>query len=244
MISIIVATYNSCNKLENALNSIINQNYKDWECIIVDGASTDGTIDIIKDYCSKDVRFRYISEKDNGIYDALNKGCKLAKGEWTYVLGSDDELTIDGLANLLKYDDGTNDVIYGNVYLKSRQGIIKKFISKSVDKLSYVMICSHQAVIIKKSVIDKLGGYKIIYPIRADFDLLQRAYLCNYKFKYSNIFVAYFLEDGISSNAKISTHIERYYICKNNKSSKVPMLWYLYQEVRFFAGRIRNKLSI
>lgn len=242
MITIIIATFNSASKLSTALNSVINQKLKDWECIIVDGASTDDTLDIIKEYSSKDKRIRYISEKDNGIYDALNKGCRLARGKWIYVLGSDDELIQDGLSGLLKYDDDTNDIIYGNVYLKSKDGEIKNFISKSVNKLSYVMICSHQAVIIKKSVIEKLGGYKTIYPIRADFDFLQRAYLSKFKFKRINAFVAYFLEDGVSSNAKMRTHIERLNICRNNKSTKAPTFWFLFQETKYIINLLKNRL--
>ena len=79
MVSIIVATYNSDKTLRQALDSVLNQSYQDWECIVVDGASKDSTIDIVKEYVSKDSRFRYISEPDNGIYDAFNKGWKMAK---------------------------------------------------------------------------------------------------------------------------------------------------------------------
>lgn len=99
-VSIIIATFNAAKTLETALESIQNQSFQDWECIIVDGASKDNTIDIIKKYCKKDARFRYISESDNGIYDAFNKGWRLAKGIWVQYLGSDDKLTKDGLNNM------------------------------------------------------------------------------------------------------------------------------------------------
>ena len=100
MISIIIATFNSSRTLAKALESVLEQNFNDWECIIVDGKSTDNTLDIIKEFELKDSRFSHVSEKDNGIYDAFNKGWKMAKGEWIYYLGSDDYLTGDGLKKL------------------------------------------------------------------------------------------------------------------------------------------------
>lgn len=75
-ISIIIATFNAAKTLRKALDSVLNQTYKDWECIIVDGASKDNTISIVKEYVQKDTRFRYISEPDKGIFDAYNKDGK------------------------------------------------------------------------------------------------------------------------------------------------------------------------
>ena len=117
MVSIIIATYNSEKTLRRALDSVLNQSYQDWECIVVDGASKDNTIEIVKEYVSKDSRFRYMSEPDHGIYDAFNKGWKMAKGEWVMYLGSDDEYTMDGIKVLMENSDGA-DVVYGNVILK------------------------------------------------------------------------------------------------------------------------------
>lgn len=116
MVSIIIATYNSEKTLKRALDSVLNQSYQDWECIVVDGASKDNTIGIVKEYVSKDARFRYISEPDHGIYDAFNKGWKMAKGQWVMYLGSDDEYTKDGIKVLMENSDGA-DVVYGAVYL-------------------------------------------------------------------------------------------------------------------------------
>ena len=96
-VSIIIATFNSEKTIERALNSVLNQKIQDWECIIVDGASTDATVNIIRKFTEKDHRFRYLSEPDTGIYNAFNKGWKLANGTWIYYLGSDDELLQNGL---------------------------------------------------------------------------------------------------------------------------------------------------
>lgn len=117
MISIIIATYNSGKTLRRALDSVLNQSYQDWECIVVDGASKDNTIDIVKEFVNKDSRFRYISEPDHGIYDAFNKGWKMANGEWMMYLGSDDEYTKDGIKALMENSDGA-DVVYGDTYIR------------------------------------------------------------------------------------------------------------------------------
>src|SRR5690606_23293701 len=81
-ISIIIATYNCESDIKGCLDSIISQPFENWEVIIIDGESTDRTIEIIKEFNNEKVRL--LSEKDNGIYDALNKGIKLAKGDWLY----------------------------------------------------------------------------------------------------------------------------------------------------------------
>lgn len=127
LVSIIIATFNSEKTLPKALNSVLNQSFESWECVIVDGVSKDGTIDIIKDYCAKDKRFRYISEADNGIYDAFNKGWKMAEGEWIYYLGSDDLLLGEALENFVMNVD-ESDVIYGNTIFEGVAGtkIFKK----------------------------------------------------------------------------------------------------------------------
>jgi len=88
MYSIIIATYNSANTLAEAIQSVLQQTLKDFELIIIDGKSSDGTLEIIKSY-EKEITY-WISEKDKGVYDAWNKGIKIAKGEWICFLGSDD----------------------------------------------------------------------------------------------------------------------------------------------------------
>ena len=110
-LSILIATYNSQSTLRGALESVKNLSFNEWECIVIDGKSTDETIVIIKEYSDVDARFRFVSEKDNGIYDALNKGVQMAQGEWIYVLGSDDEVTPTGLKDLIDQSSGY-DVVY------------------------------------------------------------------------------------------------------------------------------------
>ena len=113
-ISIIIATFNSAKTLRVALNSVMLQTFQDWECIVVDGLSKDNTLEIVKEFEAKDVRFHHISEADKGIYDAFNKGWKLAKGEWIYYLGSDDQVTRNGLTDLMEVSTSEACVLYGD----------------------------------------------------------------------------------------------------------------------------------
>ena len=123
-VTIVIATYNSERTLAVAMESVLNQTFQDWECLIIDGASTDGTIDIIRRYVNSDNRFRYISEPDKGIYDAFNKGWRNATGEWVMYLGSDDEYLPNGLEILMSQCDDV-DMIYGDVIIKWPNGFEK-----------------------------------------------------------------------------------------------------------------------
>lgn len=223
MISIIIATFNSEKTLKQCLNSVIDQSFNDWECIIIDGLSKDNTINIIQDYASMDQRFKFISEKDHGIFDALNKGIKLAKGEWIYVLGSDDLLTVNGLKDLYK-ETKDYDIVYGNTIDKYSNGVLRKPHSKDYHIVTKNMFCSHQAIIMKKDVIEKLGYFSLRYPLKADFDLIQKAFLKGYKFHQIDAEVAYFSMDGVSGKASSIQELERYKILKTNKSTKFPLI--------------------
>lgn len=223
MVSIVVATYNSQQTLSACLDSILSQSFQDWECLIVDGLSKDNTLNIIQSYIDKDARFRYISEKDNGIFDALNKGVNLAKGEWIYVLGSDDKLTKDGLRHLVIVSE-EYDLVYGNTIDQYLNGLCRFPRSKDFHLVVKNMFCSHQALIMRRDVILKLNGFSLQYPLKADFDLIQRAYLAGYSFKQIQSTIAIFSMGGVSGQASILQEIERYRILKTNRSVKYPLL--------------------
>ena len=183
-VSIIIATYNSAGTIKQALDSVYNQKYDDWECIIIDGASNDGTIQIVKEYESLDRRFRYISERDNGIYDAFNKGWRLAKGEWIHYLGSDDTLTKDGLYEIMSYNLDNYGAVSGDVWIKKIDGVIKENIAHGYSGC-------HQGKLVRRSIMKAMNGFDEQYRIMADRDLMYR--LENKGIKILNIhyFIAY-----------------------------------------------------
>lgn len=169
LISIITPTLNSADKIGECLLSVTNQTCKNIEHLILDGLSTDDTLTIVRKFQRENNHIKAVSEKDNGIYDAMNKGIESAAGEWIYFLGSDDRLYNDAvvanIAGIVSQSDC--EVIYGNV-------ISPRFIGKhdgefNASKILYKNIC-HQAVFIKKTVFDKVGLFNLRYKSHADWD--------------------------------------------------------------------------
>lgn len=237
MISIIIATYNSSPVIQTALDSLLDMTYTDWECIIVDGKSKDTTTKVLDEYVSKDSRFRYISEPDRGIYDALNKGIKLSRGEWIYILGSDDKVCKNSFSNIMRYADDY-DVICGNIIF-SNNGIEEKIkASSDVSILKKMMIYSHQAIICRKTIFMEIGDFDLRYKISADYDFILRAYLKSYKFKYLDEYVAVFNTTG-ASNTWYNKDL--YYIRRNNKS--VSFLTNIYIIFRKFISTVKYELT-
>lgn len=219
LVTIIIPTYNSERTVRAALDSVLHQTFQDWECVVVDGASKDATIDIVKEFCLRDSRFRYISEKDHGIYDAFNKGWKQAQTPWVYYLGSDDALTKDGMRGVADELDEEYALVTGDVYLHRVDGTCRPQYADGF------MGC-HQGVIMQRKVIESMGGFDEHYRIIADYDLMVRTENAGYKAKNVRVFLANFSVGGesqkIGSQWKIMK--EAYIINKNNKKYTFPMM--------------------
>ena len=240
-VSIIIATLNAKETLDKALESVVTQSYQDWECIIIDGCSQDGTMDIILKYAASDSRIRYVSEPDNGIYDAFNKGLRMAKGEWIYYLGSDDRLTSDGISELVAGGHNGVEVISGNCYIERIDGTIKHYISQG-------FIGCHQCKLVRRSTLNRFCGFNLKYRISADRDLMVRMEKVGVKIAYVDTFVAYFSMKGMSQNigGLIRRSKERYWIARANDMDNAFVDSFMYA-IRDFLSisyrRIRSKLS-
>ena len=239
IISIIIATYNSGKTLRRALDSVLNLSYQDWECIVVDGASKDNTIEIVKEYVSKDSRFRYISEPDHGIYDAFNKGWKMAKGEWVMYLGSDDKLTSDGFSEVFssKYEYKNYDIISGDVWIEKIDGSLKPNISEGFAGC-------HQGKFVRPSLLKRMQGFDEQYRILADKDLMIRIEKAGVEIFNSHHFVAYFVMDGASQNIKgeWKRYKERVKIYRNNNISTLPVITCAIIHLRIVASCVYRML--
>lgn len=194
LVSIIIPTYNSAAAILRCLKSLSTQTFNDFEVLVMDGLSTDNTIKLVGDFA--DSRIKVYSEKDGGIYDAMNKGIAKAKGEWLYFLGSDDYLlgpTV--LEQLVPYFQNPKiDFLYGNVnspdYGACYDGIF------DLGKLKIRNIC-HQAVFYRRSVFEKVGHYNISYRVLADWDLNLRCFIHPHlRTAYVDLMVAYFAPAG------------------------------------------------
>lgn len=185
-VSIITVTYNSAATLTMAMDSVLNQSYKNIEYLVIDGGSTDGSQAIIRSYEKRfNGRLRWISEKDNGLYDAMNKGVALSSGDVVGILNSDDFFTSTGVIEKMveNFDDDT-DAVYGDVHFVKGSNLGKciRYYSGRMFRpklIEYGFIAPHPSFYIRRGIFDKYGMYDARYSISADFELIAR--LC-YKY--------------------------------------------------------------
>lgn len=220
-LSIVIATYNAESCISTAINSVISQSYKEWECIIVDGKSVDNTISIVTDFIGKDPRIKYISEPDTGIYDAFNKGWKIAQGEWIYYLGADDVLLQNGFEYIFQQSQiQTVDICYANVVYRTPLGLNYVKSEKNPDNIRKRLNCSHQGFMMRRDKIEKERGFdNQNYKISADYDLILRSYLNGATMLYIDIDLSIFDVSGVSSSSNMA--IECFRIRKRNKSINI-----------------------
>jgi glycosyltransferase involved in cell wall biosynthesis len=180
-ISIIIATYNSELNILCSLKSILEQSYNDYEIIIVDGASTDKTLKIVQDLCVEFSDIRILSEKDFGIYDALNKGINLATGDVIGFLHSDDKFGSSKILSEVvnEFDKSKIDGVYGNLNYISKttpSRIIRNWQSQHFDIkfLKKGWMPAHPTFFLKKEVYDKHGLFDLKFTISADYDFMLR----------------------------------------------------------------------
>lgn len=186
-ISIITPSFNSGKTIERTIKSVINQIGVDLEYIIVDGASTDNTLDIVNKY--KDRISSVISEKDKGIYDAMNKGVAKASGEIVGILNSDDFYNNhEVLKQVVECFAKNNcDACYGDLtyFNEGEEGKVVRFWRAGkfdINKMNYGWVPPHPTFFVKKDVYRKIGDYRLDLSIAADYEFMLRA-LKKYKIK-------------------------------------------------------------
>ena len=214
-ISIITVCKNAESTIERTILTVVTQSCfaENIEYLIIDGASTDKTVDIIEQYAIK-YPIKWISEPDSGIYNAMNKGIKLASGDYLLFLNAGDYLihynVIKSLMNL--FEGGEFDVIYGNtlsINPTSEQYFIKTIENPDIF-FFFENSLPHQAVFYKKSLFDKFGLYDEKFTILAD-NVFNKKIICDkhVSLKHINQIISVFFSDGISSTNKQLNQKER-----------------------------------
>lgn len=181
-LTLITACYNSVATLPTAIESVLAQKGVEVEYIVVDGGSKDGTVDVIKEYSTRSTCstcFKYISEHDHGMYDAINKGIKMATGDIVGILNADDMFeSPDTLAHIASAFAADVDAVYADIrFVKDDLKTTSRYYSAkhwAPWMLQWGKMPPHPSVYIRRELFDKLGLYKLGYDIAADYELLIR----------------------------------------------------------------------
>lgn len=247
-ISLITVTYNSGATLRDTIHSVLSQTYQNIEYIIVDGQSTDNTLEIIHEYESLfEGRMHWISEGDSGLYDAINKGITMATGDVVGILNSDDYYTSSLIVEEIAGNFDKNiDAVYGDVHFVKPDDLkhsIRYYSSKVFrpSLMKFGLIPAHPSFYCRRECYEKYGLYKTDFKIAADFDLLLRfIYIHNISLKYLPIDMVTMRMGGVSTNG-LKSHVcimkEHLRSFKENRvKSNVFLLSlrYLYKLTEFF----------
>lgn len=208
-LSIITICYNIKDEIERTCQSIVTQTCDDFEWVVIDGGSTDGTLDILNKYKNRiDI---FVSEPDKGIYNAMNKGINLAHGKWLNFMNGGDEFAGDNVIDQFYHHVrlNTSDVIYGNALrVLEKKSQVSKYPSLLDKMFFFGKNLNHQSCFIKKELFSIYGLYNEDYSIISDWEKFLIFQINNCKFSYMDVLVAKFYAGGISSSHKLQDELE------------------------------------
>ena len=240
-ISIITACFNSNSVLATALQSVTTQTYADVEHVIVDGGSTDGTVERIRPWAEKAAgRLRWISEPDRGLYDALNKGIRMATGDVVGILHADDFFAADDvLARVAEaFADPSVDCTFGDVRFVRESNLAKTvryYRAKHFRPwmLRFGFMPPHPAFFARRELFERLGNYATDYRIAADYELLVRfLWLHRIRYRYLDLAVTRMRLGGLSTRSLRSNYILNCEIVRgcraNGMWTALPLLGFKY----------------
>ena len=212
IISIITINYNNRAGLQKTIGSVITQTFKNIEYIVIDGDSNDGSLDVIKENAANITH--WVSEKDSGIYNAQNKGIKLATGKYLLFLNSGDYLENSQVIELLAKENADEDLIYGNlkrIFPDGSTDVVKMPDTINLERLIHDTLC-HPVTLIKKTLFTQYGLYDENVKIVADWAFFLKIFVYGKPvYKHKDVTVAVFYMDGVSSHAanQQSLYLER-----------------------------------
>lgn len=202
-VSIITVCYNSESTIEQTIISVLSQTYRNIEYIIVDGGSHDHTLDIIRKYGEK---IKLISEADDGIYHAMNKGIMKSSGDIIGIINSDDWYECNAVELAVKYlSTNRFDLVYGGCKCIYDNGLTREFKCSKLEDILFRMVFAHQTVFVKREIYEKYGIFNQWYKIAADYDLLLRFYKCGVRMIEIPANMAFFRMSGISNTNYLNT---------------------------------------
>ena len=231
-VSIITVVYNGITHLEQTILSVIGQSYDNIEYIIIDGGSTDGTVELIKKY--EDKIAYWVSEPDGGIYDAMNKGITQASGEIVGLINADDWYELDAVAKVLEAFQTTDaDVVHGSMQILQENGTgFVKGVEKDLRKLKKGMLLNHPTVFVKRSLYETYGMFDTSYRIVADWEMMVRWWLKDVKFVGVSETLANFRMGGVSSEHLKKSFKEKRRVRSEHKMNNLIDWYYVYDKIK------------
>lgn len=245
-VTIITVTFNSGATLRKTFESVACQYYKNIEYIVIDGGSTDETLEIISEF-EQSISY-WVSEPDKGIYNAMNKGLNHATGTLVYFLNADDYLynkhTIEDAVKFYS-SSGCPDVIYGDVmtYSASRRAPGRSGRNIGLREVKKGRVICHQAIFMKKKLLDKYR-FNEEYRIAADYELQVKCLKDRHRFVYINRIIAYYCIDGLSSSlsGKRATVYEKMRIIQNHFDTITFCRFYIFAQLKLLRMSARQTL--
>lgn len=197
-LSIITINLNNYDGMKRTITSVVSQTFTDFEWLVIDGGSTDGSRELIEQYSS---HFAYwCSEPDKGIYNAMNKGIAHAKGEWLFFLNSGDWLSDKNILSKVFQNNLIGDIVYGNIYETNGTNIVPLVLNKNLSfHTLYYKTIPHQSSFIKRDVLQK-RPYNEKITIVSDWDFFIECALNGLIFNHIDYFISYYDTSGISSS--------------------------------------------
>lgn len=242
-VSIITVVYNSADNLETTIKSILDQTYKLIELIVIDGGSTDGTIEIIQKY-SENIKY-WISEPDKGLYDAMNKGLDKASGDYVWFINSGDLIyDKNTLENIFGKGKELSDIYYGETLVTDSVGNeIAMRRHHAPDKLTWKsfkqgMLVSHQSIIVKK---DLAQLYDLKYRCSSDFDWVIKSLKKAKSIENTHLILSKMSQGGFTRNNLIAGLKERFWIMSKNYGFLPTVLMHIPITFKFLLYFLKNK---
>lgn len=252
-ITIVTVCYNACNGLKKTMDSVLRQDYPDIEYIIVDGASSDGTLNLIDEYKEKfesteNIKFFALSEKDSGIYDAMNKGINLSGGDWIIFMNAGDQFYNSTVVSdvFCKPFDNNITGVYGDTerYYNEWKKVVKGNPLSQIKTGLPLPFC-HQSVFVRADILRKLM-FDTTYKQAADYDFFLRCYNNGYEFTHVDVIVSQYEMGGVSETNTVFHLQEKLLIRERNNVEKYSKAkkTYLINKLRFKQYIKKTKLGI